>query len=295
MFSDNTMSKENSPPLYKLPPIQATSHIPTPLPSIKHEPSAFYPFHQPPPPPPSPPPSSQQQLSTYSYSPYLKSYNDFNQLEEYPHYNYEDMPIVNNPTLKKKKDMDERMQNINREFLENNEMLYEEKIKQLQDELKAVEKGRHEIYEELISDLEEKRKKTIDDARSMMIYQILCVDKQFYLDSKIVQEESMAERRELQNAMFLVIDEKRRKLKEDKDGEGEVGMSAHQTRNRKRMLRKRGDFESIIGNRHTSTNNSKQKRKQDRMREIPSHLIDVLSKRIEEDVEADFYAMKKKR
>ncbi|KAI7902336.1 uncharacterized protein BX663DRAFT_72744 [Cokeromyces recurvatus] len=170
------------------------------------------------------------------------------------------MPVVNNPTLKKKREFDERMQNINREFLENKEVLYEEKLKQLQDELKAVEKGRHELYEELLADLEEQRKKMIDDARLMMIYQISCVDKQFYLDSKIVQEESMAERRELQNAMFLVIDEKRRKLKEDKDGEGEIGLSTHQTRNRKRMLRKRGDFETLVNNRQT---NNKQKRKQD--------------------------------
>jgi hypothetical protein len=70
----------------------------------------------------------------------------------------------------------------------------------------------------------------------MMIYQISTVDRQFQLNSKIVQEESMAETREIQNAMFSVIEEKRRKLKQDKDGEFDT---AHQTRNNRMLLRKK--------------------------------------------------------
>ncbi|EPB92255.1 hypothetical protein HMPREF1544_00824 [Mucor circinelloides 1006PhL] len=120
--------------------------------------------------------------------------------------------------------------------------LYEEKLKQLQDELVAMEKGNHEMYDEHLADLEEKRRKMIHDARLMMIYQISSVDQEFNMNSKLVQEECLAERRELQNAMFTVIEEKRKKLKEDKDGEGELGLSTHHTRNKQRLLRKRGEI-----------------------------------------------------
>ena len=102
--------------------------------------------------------------------------------------------------------------------------------------------GNHEMYDDHIADLEEKRRKMIHDARLMMIYQISSVDQEFNLNSKIVQKESLAERRELQNAMFTVIEEKRKKLKEDKDGEGELGLSTHHTRNKQRLLRKRGEI-----------------------------------------------------
>lgn len=98
------------------------------------------------------------------------------------------------------------------------------------------------MYDDHIADLEEKRRKMIHDARLMMIYQISSVDQEFNLNSKIVQKESLAERRELQNAMFTVIEEKRKKLKEDKDGEGELGLSTHHTRNKQRLLRKRGEI-----------------------------------------------------
>ncbi|KAI8643200.1 hypothetical protein BD408DRAFT_160337 [Parasitella parasitica] len=193
--------------------------------------------------------------------------------------------------------MTERIEGINREFIENREILYDERLKQLQDELAAMEKGKHEMYIEHVTDLEEKRRQAIHDARLMMIYQISSVDQEFDLKSKIVQEESMAERRELQNAMFTVIEEKRKKLKEDKDGEGELGLSTHHTRNKQRLLRKRGEILDGFLTQQPSISSPviSQKRKQDRIKENPSHLIGVLSSRVEEDIEADFHAMTLKR
>lgn len=99
--------------------------------------------------------------------------------------------------------------------------------------------GSYSTYVECIADLEEKRRKTIDDARLMMIYQISCVDQAFQLKAKVVQEESLAEKRELQQSMFMVLEEKRKKLKQDKDDEGDF--SIHETRNRRRLLRKKGE------------------------------------------------------
>ncbi|KAF1806566.1 hypothetical protein FB192DRAFT_1351041 [Mucor lusitanicus] len=180
------------------------------------------------------------------------------------------------------------------------------------------------MYDEHLADLEEKRRKMIHDARLMMIYQISSVDQEFDMNNKLVQEECLAERRELQNAMFTVIEEKRKKLKEDKDGEGELGLSTHHTRNKQRLLRKRGEIlDGYLTAQQQSLSSPviSQKRKQDhilftvhvrcilltslklytfnsfflRAKESPSHLIGVLSHRVEEDIEADFHAMTSKR
>lgn len=153
-------------------------------------------------------------------------------------------------------------------------------MKQLTSELKAVETGKceilagpwysllrivytghHELFHSSIIDLENTRRETIHNARLMMIYQISSVDKQCELNSKKVHEECVLERKEIQNALFSIIEEKRRKLKQDKDGEGDPNNSSnHQTRNRKRLTRKRGDLDGYHANVPLTAN---QKRKQD--------------------------------
>lgn len=160
--------------------------------------------------------------------------------------------------------------------------LYDEKMKQLQGELNAVEKGKHEIFDTSIADLDEKRRETIHDAKLMMIYQISSVDKQYQNNYNKVHDESLAEQKEIQNALFTMIEEKRKKLKLDKDGEGDLTLPPHQTRHRKRLQRKRAD--DIL---HSPPVKKKLERQ-------TSHLLGVLSHRVEGDIEADFYAMRKK-
>jgi hypothetical protein len=163
-------------------------------------------------------------------------------------------------------------------------------MKQLQQELSAVEKGNHETFDISMADLDEKRRETIQDAKLMMIYQISSVDKQYHNNWKKLHDESLAEQKQIQNALFTMIEEKRRKLKQDKDGEGELLNlpQQHQTRNRKRLQRKRGDLENVVNS------SPPIKKKLERQKESPSHLLGVLSHRVEGDIEADFYAMRKK-
>lgn len=172
--------------------------------------------------------------------------------------------------------------------LKKNYSLYEEKVKQLQKELNEMEHESNEIFEHCVQDLDRKRRETIYDAKLMMIYQKSTADKLYSSDSKKVQDESIAEQKELQNALFSIIEEKRKKLKEDKDSEGDLlKVQQHQTRNRKRLMRKRTDADTLTP--LTST-----KKKMERQRESPSHLIGVLSHRVEADIEADLFAMRKK-
>lgn len=145
-----------------------------------------------------------------------------------------------------------------------------------------MEKGKHEMFDTSIADLDEKRRETIHDAKLMMIYQISSVDKQYQNNYKKVHEESMAEQKEIQNALFSMIEEKRKKLKLDKDGEGDL-IPPHQTRHRKRLQRKRTD--DLI------PSSLPIKKKSERQ---TTHLLGVLSHRSEGDIEADFYAMRKK-
>ncbi|KAI8888675.1 hypothetical protein K501DRAFT_18738 [Backusella circina FSU 941] len=182
--------------------------------------------------------------------------------------------------MKRKREMTERMQEINREFTDNNEVLYREKLKQLQQELSAVEQGQHDIFNESIADLEEKRRETIQNAKLIMFYQISSVDHDCHLNYQLVEEESLAERSELQKAMFLILDEKRKRFKEMKDGELEPLSSGVQ----KRILRKRGESETPLS--------KLSKRKSDRSKENVGQLLNALNINDEEELEADLRAMR---
>jgi hypothetical protein len=135
----------------------------------------------------------------------------------------------------------------------------------------------------------------------MMIYQISTVDKECNMTFKKVQDESLAEQRDIQNALFTMIEEKRKKLKEEKDGEGDLFAAGttgqqHQTRNRQRLLRKkRGELENLVGTPPTSNVSTPKKKSLDRQKENPSHLMGVLTNRVEEEIDADFYKMTRKR
>lgn len=154
-----------------------------------------------------------------------------------------------------------------------------------------------------MADLEQKRRETIHNARLMMIYQISSVDKECNLTFKKVQDESLAEQKEIQNALFSMIEEKRKRLKEEKDGEFlEVGQQPHQTRNRQRLQRKkRGELENLVGSPHYHTPPTSSKKKAvDRQRGDKgeqSHLLGLTAtnRSAEEEIEQDFYEMTKKR
>ncbi|KAI8374482.1 uncharacterized protein BYT42DRAFT_576525 [Radiomyces spectabilis] len=98
---------------------------------------------------------------------------------------------INSALMKKQQEYSNRIQEINHEFLESKEMIYQEKIKQLQDEVLSLQEGReHTMFDECMADLERRRVTMIEDARLMMEYQIAQVDGIYFADSELIEKES---------------------------------------------------------------------------------------------------------
>ncbi|KAG1152105.1 hypothetical protein G6F37_001901 [Rhizopus arrhizus] len=142
--------------------------------------------------------------------------------------------------VKRRKEMTLKMEKLNAEFLEKKERLYNEKLLSIDKELK--EAHTHIMYLDGLKDLENMRRKMIDNGRLFREYQKQVTDHQFELEIYQAEEEYLLETQEIREKLFSVLEEKRRKLKEDKDNcdlAYDVIFDS-QSRLHKRNLRKRG-------------------------------------------------------
>ncbi|KAI9358099.1 Sds3-like-domain-containing protein [Pilaira anomala] len=144
--------------------------------------------------------------------------------------------------IKRQKEMTSKMEKLNLDFLEKKEGLYSEKLVSINTELKEAHLDTHYQYIEGLRNLEEMRQKMIGDGVLFREYQNQVTDKQFQLEIYQAEEEYTAETQEIREKLFTILEEKRRKLKEDKDNcdlAYDVVLES-QSRLHKRNLRRRG-------------------------------------------------------
>ncbi|KAI7898728.1 uncharacterized protein BX663DRAFT_564532 [Cokeromyces recurvatus] len=143
---------------------------------------------------------------------------------------------------KRRKEMTALMEELNQDFLKKRERLYVEKLDSINQELKDIHRNKHALYLDGLRDLELMRQKMIHDSLLLREYQNQVTDNQFRLEIYQAEEEYTAETQEIRERLFNVLEEKRKKLKEDKDN-CELNYDVildPQLRVHKRNLRKRG-------------------------------------------------------
>ncbi|CAO3672571.1 unnamed protein product [Rhizopus microsporus] len=128
-----------------------------------------------------------------------------------------DGELGDNRKAKRRKEMTLKMEKLNAEFLEKKDRLYNEKLSAIDKELKEARKDVHATYLDGLRDLENMRRKMIDDGQLFREYQKQVTDHQFQLEIYQAEEEYLLETQEIREKLFSVLEEKRRKLKEDKD------------------------------------------------------------------------------
>ncbi|KAH8549199.1 Sds3-like-domain-containing protein [Umbelopsis sp. PMI_123] len=153
---------------------------------------------------------------------------------------------------RRKREYTDRVVNINSDFMDNYEAIYQEKLNALQEDLLAIQQESHPSLRECIADLEKVRQQVIHQARLIMEYHITCTDEQFQTEISSLEDDYTAEKQGMRDMMLNALEEKRKKLRDEKDNENDIAndifFSTHQTRNRKRIMRKRGgilDAESL--------------------------------------------------
>lgn len=152
-----------------------------------------------------------------------------------------DIDSSDNRKVKKRKEMTHKMERLNHDFIENKDRLYSDKLLSIENELKEAHNDIHTSYLDGLRDLELMRKKTIEDGLLFKEYQKQVTENQFRLEIYQAEEEYTAETHEIREKLFSLLEEKRRKLKEDKDNcdlTYDIVLES-QSRLHKRNLRKR--------------------------------------------------------
>ncbi|SAL99693.1 hypothetical protein [Absidia glauca] len=141
---------------------------------------------------------------------------------------YFDNSATENRRVKRRKELNQRIDGLTNDFNQNRES--------------QAHNNTHQHYKDGLLLLESIRQKTLDHGQLFRDYQTQVTDRQFTLEIRHAEEEYLAERNEVREKLFAVLEEKRRKLKEDKDNcdlAYDVVLES-QTRMNKRSLRKRG-------------------------------------------------------
>ncbi|KAL0077556.1 Sds3-like-domain-containing protein [Phycomyces blakesleeanus] len=185
---------------------------------------------------------------------------------------------------------------MDREFWEQSEKIYQEKLKSLQEELQSIQEGTHSAFKEVVSDLEHKREKTIQDATYFSTYQLLFAKKQYDKDMAAVDGEYEKEQNTLHDTLMATIEDRRKQIKEDKEDSEDsktqdIFKDAYARISHKRSLRRRTPFDrqnNMSPSRHES------RRRQNRI-STPHNIHATPTSKEEEELASEFMSMKTRR
>ncbi|KAJ3097488.1 hypothetical protein HDU97_004855 [Phlyctochytrium planicorne] len=107
----------------------------------------------------------------------------------------------------------ERLEALSRDFLENKERIYFDKLAEIKQELKEILDGTHEEFEERVAILDIERQQAIHQAELYRDYQLECADKLYQMEKELCLQEFAG----LKDRILASLEDKKRKLKEDRD------------------------------------------------------------------------------
>ncbi|KAJ3231885.1 hypothetical protein HDU81_003450 [Chytriomyces hyalinus] len=118
---------------------------------------------------------------------------------------------------KRTKDFTDRIDLIGREFQEGKERIYFEKLAAFKQELRDVQDGTHQEFEERVALLEFERKAAIKRAELLRNYQLECANSMYQAEKEAYDQEYLAEKQGLRDKILHQLEERRKKLKEDRE------------------------------------------------------------------------------
>ncbi|KAJ2957171.1 hypothetical protein NQZ79_g7062 [Umbelopsis isabellina] len=312
-------------------------------PYYEHMPSSYSAQHPPAPPPPASSYPPYTQVDPYqshvegyrgSEPPYHNhvSMKVYNQMDE-PVYRYEEeqrwhdsenyqhpyhdqrqayaqdwsddgMDIVESRLSRKVREYSERIAWLDKDFDDAKEDIYRDRLRNLQEELQAIQDGTHSAFLEVVRDLEEMRDKAIADAKAFGEYQFQCVQRQYELDSDAVEEEYQYliqyEKQNLHDMMLAAITEKKKQIVDDRDDIGErssdLVRDTSYRASSKRNLRKRTaaglDLPDRRSNGYSSRGDTPRRRAAADRSGTPLRLEAPISNKEEDELESEYMQLK---
>ncbi|KAJ3298154.1 Breast cancer metastasis-suppressor 1-like protein, partial [Blyttiomyces sp. JEL0837] len=130
---------------------------------------------------------------------------------------YEDEGQTLTKKERRHKDYQEKVERVFREFAENKEAIYAEKLAALKKELREIQDGKHQEFEERVAVLEMERQAAIQKAKMFREYQLECASRLYKAELEHSNNEYLSERQILREKILAAIEEKRKKLREDRE------------------------------------------------------------------------------
>lgn len=113
--------------------------------------------------------------------------------------------------------MNERLDRLNREFMETKDRIYHEKLAHINTQISQLQDSEDESFIVRVAELEMEREDVIYHAEAYRDYMVECAHAVYEQETKQCMEEYQAEKQSLQDKILSSLQEKRRKLLEERD------------------------------------------------------------------------------
>ncbi|CAG8514452.1 8645_t:CDS:2 [Paraglomus occultum] len=114
-------------------------------------------------------------------------------------------------------DINERLYKMNMQLENDKDILYQQYLAQFDKELKEIQDGTNSDFQESLQELIEIRDNTVTKAELYREYLLECVKRMYEAEASQAEEDYSTEKQGLKEKMLAEVEERRRKLKEDKD------------------------------------------------------------------------------
>ncbi|CAG8565736.1 11879_t:CDS:2, partial [Acaulospora colombiana] len=122
---------------------------------------------------------------------------------------------IDHETLKSRQSVLGRLNYLNSEFNKKKDEIYSERLKHIDEEIKAVREGTHPEFEERLQQIIDKRDRAIESQELALTYRRQCIQKEFEAETLRVDEYYQTQRQLVNDRLIADIEEKKRKLAED--------------------------------------------------------------------------------
>ncbi|KAJ3285967.1 hypothetical protein HK104_009232 [Borealophlyctis nickersoniae] len=118
---------------------------------------------------------------------------------------------------KRHKEFNIRLEMLEREFAERREGIFNDKISLFKQEMREVQEGIHPDFEDSVNQLAAERDWAIKKAELFRNYQIECANHLYQIEHETSMREYMQEKQSLRERMISGLEERKRKLKDDRE------------------------------------------------------------------------------
>ncbi|CAG8756446.1 21221_t:CDS:2 [Gigaspora margarita] len=145
-------------------------------------------------------------------------------------------------TLKTRQSIQLRLHALEAEFKKKRDEIFNEQLKHIDEEIKAVREGTHPEFEERLQQIIDKREQMLEQHALALNYQRQCIQKEYEAETLRLEESYQAQRQAVNDRLIAEVEERKRKLSEDYESydiHNDVAMDGTMRTHTQRRLRTR--------------------------------------------------------